>query len=112
MTSNNCACVPVMTLLENATPVIVICCLICVQGKVEKCSGKYLLPSICLPSTYVKEVPPTDLPVIVKGHFGNADIIKLDLKDQTMTVTVGLSIGWMDHRYSGACSPPTFLLVA
>ena len=69
------------------------------QVEAFECEGTLLLPSVCLPSSYSKESPPSAPPVKASGKFGSLEILGLNLKEQTMTLAIEVGLGWLDERF-------------
>jgi hypothetical protein len=77
---------------------VVICLLVryC-NGQYINCTGKLLTRSACLPDTYAKLMPPV-MPTPLKGYFRDIEVIGINLKQQTMTLSLEVSVWWEDSR--------------
>jgi hypothetical protein len=79
--------------------VVVVLCLLVkdINGQYLDCIGKLLTRSACLPDTYAKEKPP-DYPAPLYGNYKNIEVIGINLKEQTMTLSLEATIWWQDSR--------------
>ncbi len=69
-----------------------------------ECDGQLLVNAVCLPRNYSKEETPSPPPVKATGKFASIEILRLNLKEQTMTLAIEVGLGWADDRYVFFCT--------
>jgi hypothetical protein len=67
------------------------------NGQYLNCTGKLLSRSACLPDTYAKLSPPGN-PTPLQGRFRDIEVIGINLKQQTMTLSLAITLWWEDSR--------------